>query len=217
MAILSRSEIHELLEPFYPEASDVLLSQLSDYLDLLIKWNARMNLTAIRDPAQIVRRHFGESLFAARNLPECVTLLDLGSGAGFPGLPIQLARPELHVMLAESQKKKATFLSEVVRSLGLQTEVWAARAETLPQDRRFDVVTLRAVDDPSVALNQAFSLVKKGGFVVHLTTSGAENGLPVPIPCTNDCRMIVYEASDGIVPRGTKRTLIDGLHRRLHS
>ena len=204
MAALSGSIIRRLLEPFYPDASDVLLSQLSDYLDLLMKWNARMNLTAIRDPGEIVRRHFGESLFAARNLPPCVTLLDLGSGAGFPGLPIQLARPELQIVLAESQNKKATFLREAVRALGLKTEVWGARAETLPADRRFDVVTLRAVDDPNVALGQAFSLVKTGGFVVHLTTSGHEDRPSLRIPGAFLGRMAIYESSAVIVPRGTQ-------------
>lgn len=194
MPVLSRLAIGSLLHPFYPDAPESLLFQLSDYLDLLIKWNARMNLTAIRDPEEIVRRHFGESLFAARHLPACETLLDLGSGAGFPGLPIQLARPGLAVVLAESQNKKATFLRETVRLLGLPTEVWSARAETLPAGRRFDVVTLRAVDDPNVAVAQAFSLVKRGGFVVHLTTSVQKTGATLLIPGSSTSRMAIYPA-----------------------
>ena len=131
MATLSAARIAELLHEYYPSPGDALLAQLSAYLDLLVKWNHRTNLTSIRDPEEIVRRHFGESLFVARHLPECETLLDLGSGAGFPGLPIQLVRPELRVTLAESQHKKASFLREAVRTLGLATEVWGARAEKL--------------------------------------------------------------------------------------
>lgn len=203
MAVLAESLIGRLIEPCYPDASEKLLLQLSDYLDLLMKWNARMNLTSIRDPQEIVRRHFGESLFAAKNLPTCVTLLDLGSGAGFPGLPIQLAKPELRVVLAESQNKKAIFLREAVRLLRLPTEVWAARTEMLPKSRRFDVVTLRAVDDPNVALGQAFSLVKQGGFVVHLTTSLSQMSTAVPIPGTSAGRLIIYPSNTMIVPRGT--------------
>ena len=134
---------------------------MATYLDLLMRWNARTNLTAIREPEEIVRRHFGESLFAAANLGEPVpdTLLDLGSGAGFPGLPIALAHPDLPVTLAESQNKKSTFLREAVRTLGLNNvEVWAGRAEALPATRRFHTVALRAVDDMAAALAAAAPL-----------------------------------------------------------
>jgi len=168
---LAPARIAELLTPYFPDPDDNLLAQLSTYLDLLVKWNARTNLTAVRDPEQMVRRHFGESLFTARHLPPCQTLLDLGSGAGFPGLPIQLALPNLKVTLAESQNKKASFLREVVRTLNLPTEVWAARVETMPATRTFDVVTLRAVDNPETALKLARSLLKSGGTIAHLTTT----------------------------------------------
>jgi 16S rRNA (guanine527-N7)-methyltransferase len=96
------------------------------------------------------------------------TVLDLGSGAGFPGLPIQLLLPEVRVTLAESQNKKASFLREVVRTLGLrQTEVWAGRAEDLPAEQRFEAVTLRAVDRMEVALEVARGRVVKGGWLVR--------------------------------------------------
>src|ERR1700723_3085155 len=123
MPALTESAIASLLTPYLPEIPPNLTAQLSTYLDLLLKWNARTNLTAIRDPEEIVRRHFGESLFTAVHLPAAQTLLDFGSGAGFPGLPIALLRSELHVTLAESQNKKATFLREAVRTLALQTEI----------------------------------------------------------------------------------------------
>jgi 16S rRNA (guanine527-N7)-methyltransferase len=154
---VTSDQIAALLAPYllHP-APDPLYGQLSLYLDLLLKWNARTNLTAIRDPEEIVRRHFGESLFAARYLdPAATTLLDLGSGAGFPGLPIALLRPEITVTLAESQNKKATFLREVVRTLGLPVEIWAARAETMPDSRQFHTVTLRAVDNMAAAIAAA--------------------------------------------------------------
>lgn len=156
MATLSESAIADLLAPYLDSVPRHLYVQLSGYLDLLLKWNARTNLTAIREPEEIVRRHFGESLFAARHLAaDTATLLDLGSGAGFPGLPIALLRSEIQVTLAESQNKKATFLREVVRTLELNTEVWAARAESLPSERRFHTVSLRAVDNMAVALAAA--------------------------------------------------------------
>lgn len=159
MPTLSESTIAELLEPYLPsaEAKPGLYGQLSGYLDLLLKWNARTNLTAVREPEEIVRRHFGESLFAARHLgPECATVLDLGSGAGFPGLPIALFHHKVSVTLAESQNKKATFLREAVRTLGLaNVEVWSQRAEAMPPERQFHTVTLRAVDNMEAALAAA--------------------------------------------------------------
>lgn len=155
--MLSPAQIADLLAPYRPadaEWSD-LYPHLATYLDLLLKWNARTNLTAIRDPEQIVRRHFGESLFAAQHIGRTNSLLDLGSGAGFPGVPIQLLRPEIAVTLAESQSKKAAFLHELVRTLNLRSEVWPRRAELLSADRTFDIVTLRAVDAMPTAIAEA--------------------------------------------------------------
>jgi len=182
MATLTPQKIAQLLEDYYSAPSDWLVDQLSTYLDLLLKWNARTNLTSIRDPEEIVRRHFGESLFVASHLPACATLLDLGSGAGFPGLPIQLAVPTLRVTLAESQNKKASFLREVVRTLGLSTVVWADRVENMPSERLFDVVALRAVDNPAIALDLARGRLVPGGLIAHLTSGGVEDGAILAVP-----------------------------------
>ena len=182
MAAVTLERMAALLRVYYPEPTPLLLEQLSTYLDLLLRWNARTNLTAIREPEEIVRRHFGESLFVAVNLPACSTLLDLGSGAGFPGLPIQLARPELRVTLAESQNKKASFLREVVRTLGLATEVWADRVERMPDERVFDVVALRAVDNPAIALQLALQRIGERGLVAHLTSSPEVEGVTMALP-----------------------------------
>jgi 16S rRNA (guanine527-N7)-methyltransferase len=185
MPILSEAEIASLLTPYLPEPPAPILLQLSTYLDLLLKWNARTNLTAIRDPEEIVRRHFGESLFAARHLtPATPTLLDFGSGAGFPGLPIALLRPEIAVTLAESQNKKATFLREAIRTLNLPTEVWSQRVESMPFARQFHTVTLRAVDDFKTALPAATSRIIPGGQLVLLTTKAniSSDGRSIPLP-----------------------------------
>ena len=189
MPTLPESRIAALLAPYLGDAASPpeLLPQLSIYLDLLLRWNERTNLTAIREPEEIVRRHFGESLFTgvplAPLLPAEGTLLDFGSGAGFPGLPIQLLLPTLRVTLAESQGKKASFLREVVRTLGLETEVWAGRVEDLPASRRFSAVTLRAVDRMDQALLCARPRVAPGGWLALLTTGPATPGaLRVPVP-----------------------------------
>src|ERR1700744_1215905 len=112
MAALSNETIRGLLEPYVaPFGSirlpDHLIEQVSQSLDLLIRWNTRVSLTAIRRPEEIVERHFGESFFTAGHLAPRLSagseLLDYGSGPGFPGLPIQVLLPELRVTVAESQ------------------------------------------------------------------------------------------------------------------
>jgi 16S rRNA (guanine527-N7)-methyltransferase len=192
---LSEDRIAALLQPYLATAPNATLyTQLSAYLDLLLRWNARTNLTAIRDPEEIVRRHFGESLFAAAHfaplLSPKATLLDFGSGAGFPGLPIQLLLPNLRVTLAESQGKKAAFLREAIRILGLGAEVWAARVEIMPPDRRFDAVSMRAVDKMEIALSEARARVATGGLLIVLGGRGLADELPnaqsVPVPEATD-------------------------------
>ena len=164
------SSIAQLLRPFTSEAElpPTLLEHLRLYLELLLKWNARVNLTAIRDPEQIVARHFGESLFAARLLfpqppdTEGLTLADVGSGAGFPGIPIKLWASRIELTLIESQNKKATFLREVLRTLELgRVEVIGGRAEQW--EHTADTITLRAVEKFDHSLQIAAGLVKPGG------------------------------------------------------
>jgi len=155
-------ELARLLTAFVgrPLSSDQL-QKLQAYLDLLLKWNAKINLTAVRNPEDIIRRHFGESLFAGeqRALKASSTLTDVGSGAGFPGLPIKILAPHLEVSLVESQQKKATFLREVIRALELQNvSVYAGRAEELK--RKSQIVTMRAVEKFESALPTAASLVQ---------------------------------------------------------
>jgi 16S rRNA (guanine527-N7)-methyltransferase len=215
MPTLSEPVIADLLAPYLPDLPAALLPKFSAYLNLLLKWNARTNLTAIRDPEEIVRRHFGESLFAASHLPlesdseepnektdhrnpeasgtGAVTLLDLGSGAGFPGLPIALLRPGVQVTLAESQNKKAAFLREAVRTLGVpNAEVWAGRAEALPAGRQFRGVTLRAVDNMEAALAAATARIVPGGFLALLTTVQQVPGDGRSIPLPNSQTGILY-------------------------
>jgi 16S rRNA (guanine527-N7)-methyltransferase len=178
---MDAARIGELLRPFLEEGSvpetvlsESQLSRISIYLDTLLRWNARINLTAIRDPEEIVTRHFGESLFAARHLfPDMrgtAHVIDLGSGAGFPGLPIKLWAMDIHLTLIESNHKKATFLREVIRALKLEnTEVFAGRAETFLESG--DVVTLRAVENFESVLRIATALTRPNGKIALLIST----------------------------------------------
>ena len=190
------------------------LNHISTYIDILLRWNARINLTAIRDPEEIVTRHFGESLFAARHLfpkvypvtssvppvpalseaegssmlkdfdlpDDQILLADLGSGAGFPGLPIKLWAPHISLTLIESNQKKATFLREVTRALTLtDVDIQNARAETLPPST-FDVVTLRAVERFAIALPAAASLLAPRGRLALLISSSQLKSINTTLP-----------------------------------
>ena len=172
---MSGGEIQALLLTEMGLAVEPLLAEaLARYLALLVRWNERTNLSAIRDSRQMVLRHFGESLQCAWAVPAGVTtLLDYGSGAGFPGAVCALARPELAVTLAESQGKKAAFLQELCRSLPISARVHAARVEAIPAGRRFDAVTLRAVDRMEEACVEAMGRVKPGGWLVVMTSRAA--------------------------------------------
>jgi 16S rRNA (guanine527-N7)-methyltransferase len=194
--------IAELLSPFL-EAGDerdyahTLLPQISTYIDILQRWNERINLTAIRDPEDIVTRHFGESFFAAKHLfplpsvPSAVKnvgveldgrLADVGSGAGFPGLPIKLWAPSMSMTLIESNHKKVAFLREVVRCLTLTNiDIQDARAETLPQ-ASFQVVTLRAVEHFTEILPVAAALLAPLGRLALLIGSDQSKKLSALLP-----------------------------------
>jgi 16S rRNA (guanine527-N7)-methyltransferase len=203
--MLDATRIAALLQPFVGDTpvSSELADQLQKYLELLLRWNARINLSAVRDPEQIVTRHFGESLFAARLLRDTGafsssigTLADVGSGAGFPGLPIKLLVPEIRLTLIESQNKKATFLREVIRTLDLQNaEVFWGRAEG--RNQQASVVTLRAVEKFEDAVSAAAHLVSSGGTLCLLIgtsqVAAAQRSLwskwefrdPAPIPLSD--------------------------------
>jgi len=215
---MDAARIAALLEPFLggdPIPANVA-AQLQVYLDLLLRWNARMNLTAVRDPEQVVTRHFGESLFAAHLLRDAgvfdspaasPTLADIGSGAGFPGIPIKLTVPKVDLTLIESQNKKATFLREVIRALGIpgarvfcgRAEIWHATAE---------VVTLRAVEKFEGALPLAAALVAEGGTLCLLIGVTQVQSVPealgaawqfksaVPIPQSNGRIVLMGRVTD---------------------
>jgi len=153
-----------------------LAGRFGAYTALLMRWNARMNLTAVRDAEGILSRHMAECVVFARLLPAGIdSLLDFGSGAGFPGIPVALCRPEIAVMLAESQGKKAAFLQEAVRTLGLTARVHHGRAEDLGE--QFGCVGLRAVDRMREALRMAAGLVRGGGCLAVLTTNSEREGV----------------------------------------
>ena len=180
MPAVSEGRIADLLAPYLaggPQLDERLLPQIGRYLDLLLLWNARINLTSIRDPETLLQRQVGESLFAARFVGDARSLLDFGSGGGIPGVPLQLAYPTLQVTLAESQGKKASFLREAVRHLGLPSEVWSSRVECKPANCLFDIVAMRAVDQTAAMLPVAQARVASGGRILRYVSERDEGAL----------------------------------------
>src|SRR5260370_18721711 len=142
--------IRRALGEFKLPAYDDQVLQIQQYIKILLLWNMKVNLTAIRDPLEILYRHFCESMYAARALAlETCRLADVGSGGGFPGLPLKIIRPGLRVFLVESNLKKATFLAEVIRELRLtDTQVLVRRYEELGEEvAPLDFVCSRALGE----------------------------------------------------------------------
>ena len=204
--LMPDNRLNQLLEKSgHPPLAPETAQKLTTYLTLLQKWNARTNLTAIRDEEGILSRHFLESILCAQTLPKSIqTLLDFGSGAGFPGIPIALMRVNLLVTLAESQNKKAAFLREAVRTLGLNTKVHSGRAEDLKE--RFDCITLRAVDKMKKAAPAAIDLLAPNGWLAILTTH--EEALTIQSQ-TSQSAKIDWEPLQPLPP-GSNRILLLG-------
>ena len=165
-----------------------------------------MNLTAIREPEEIVRRHFGESFFAASHILKVGVIrsvIDLGSGAGFPGVPFAMFAPEVAVTLIEANQKKATFLRELVFQLGLKNvSVFADRGEKYTE--KADVVTMRAVENFDDALPVGVNLVAApGGKVVLLI------GRSQIAPAEKLCNSLKWDDPISI-PESSSRTLLTG-------
>src|SRR5712691_13471955 len=147
---LSAETIQRALGEFNLTASAQQVRWIQQYIAMLLKWNEKISLTAIREPLEILYRHFCESMYAAVAVPlERGRLADVGSGGGFPGLPLKIIRPDLQVFLVESNIKKVTFLAEVIRELGLRgAQVLVSRYEELSEEvAPLDYVCSRALGE----------------------------------------------------------------------
>ena len=153
--------------------SDSAYRRLAEYVSLLYRWNSRMNLTAVRDPQALATLHLTECICTAQVLPPGIrTVLDFGSGAGLPGIPVAITRPDLQITLLEAQSKKAAFLREACRTLGLQNAtVLHGRAESIGATVTFDAVMLRAVEHMRQALHDAKARVTAPGWLILLTSA----------------------------------------------
>jgi 16S rRNA (guanine527-N7)-methyltransferase len=147
---LSEDTIRRAMQEFKIPVDEQQILLIQKYMQILRHWNEKLNLTAIRDPLEILYRHFCECMYAAVAVPgDFGRLADIGSGAGFPGIPLKIARPEIELFLVESNIKKGTFLAEAVRELELvNARVLISRYEELSEELApLDYVCSRAVGE----------------------------------------------------------------------
>ena len=146
---------------------DQIKIQFSSYLDLLVKWNKKINLTSEKTAQEILKRHIFDSLQYCRTVLPNDRIIDIGSGAGFPGIPLKIMYPNLNITLVESQRKRCSFLDVVIHQLNFKKIIIInERAEEISPANIVDVVILRAISDINSCLKLATRFLGKGGKVV---------------------------------------------------
>jgi 16S rRNA (guanine527-N7)-methyltransferase len=160
------------------------MDQFDLYFNLLVEWNEKMNLTSITEQKEVYLKHFYDSISAAFyfDFSKPLSICDVGAGAGFPSIPINICFPHLRISIVDSLQKRINFLSHLTKELGLQhVQLFHDRAETFGQKQEhresFDVVTARAVARLSVLSELCIPLVKKGGYFIAMKAAAAKEEL----------------------------------------
>ena len=160
-----------------PGLTSKMQQQFEDYMKLLLEWNEKINLTAITEEDDIILKHFTDSLTISQYIKEGKSIVDVGTGAGFPGIPVKIAREDIKVTLVDSLNKRILFLQDVIEKLELRNiETLHFRAEEFGQNKKyresFDIATSRAVANLSTLVEYLLPLVKVGGICICM--KGAE-------------------------------------------
>ena len=177
--------IRELIKKEIPNADDMLAQKLAKYYEMLVEWNGRMNLTAITDPEEVVKKHFADSLLPMELIPEGARCIDVGTGAGFPGIPLLIARGDISVVLLDSLQKRLSFLEAVTGELELsdRCRLVHARAEDAARmaehRERYDIALSRAVANTAVLLEYTVPFLKTGGTSLMYKGASAREELGV--------------------------------------
>ena len=174
-----KTSLKEKLEKININVNDTQVKKFYDYMNLLIKWNEKINLTAITEPEEIILKHFVDSLTIAKKIKTEDKIVDVGTGAGFPGIPLKIINSENKVVLIDSLNKRIKFLEEVIDKCYLKgIDVVHARVEDIGNDKnyreQFDVVTSRAVAKLNVLLEYMMPFVKLGGKCICLKGPNVE-------------------------------------------
>ena len=192
------------------------ISKFEKYLDLLLEWNEKFNLTAITDKDEIEEKHFYDSIAVIKFFDlKNKSLLDVGSGAGFPGIPLAIVEPTCKITLLESNGKRITFLKEVVKELDLtNVEIIQGRAEELGAREKYDVVTARAVKELNILLELCFYLVKVNGFFVAYKSSGVDEEISNAKKAFKALQIDEYKKFDYFLPKSKNSRVFLGILKK---
>lgn len=190
------------------ELTDVMETQLQTYCDYLREENEKYNLTAITEPSEVYVKHFADSMLGSVAIAENATLCDIGSGAGFPSLPLKIARPDINVTLVDSLEKRINFTKTLCAKLNISAEFYHDRAEDFAKNHseQYDVATARAVAALPILLEYVAQIVKVDGIVLAYKTdeSELENA-------TTACKLLGLKFEKSykfVLPDGSNRCLL---------
>ena len=200
----------EVLKASMPELTGEQTEAFIKYYKMLVMWNRRLNLTRITDPVEVAEKHFADSVLGSPLIPEGARVVDVGTGAGFPGIPLKIVRPDITLVMVDSLGKRVNFLNELVKELGIEAEAIHARAEDAARDGRlragFDIALSRAVAPMNVLTELTVPFVKVGGASLMYKGSGARDEIET---AANALKVLSVkaEAVDFDVPWGA-RTIV---------
>lgn len=168
-----KEELKKYLIELNIELKEKQINQLYDYMNLLIEWNKKINLTAIIEPKEIILKHFVDSLTISKYINEKSTLIDIGTGAGFPGIPLKILRDNINITLVDSLNKRIKFLDEVIEKLNLDNiKTVHGRAEEIGRNieyrEKFDYATSRAVANIATLSEYLIPLINKNGKCIYM-------------------------------------------------
>jgi len=195
------------------DLTDTQIALFEAYREILLLWNSKMNLVSLQSEVDLPVRHFIDSLTLLPYLPAVpVTVLDIGSGAGFPSIPVKIVRKDLHMTLLEASRKKCSFLQEVVRKLGLQgVSVMNGRLEELlkrDQKPSFDLIVSRATLKLPDLVEKGLPLLKEGGFLAAMKGPGLGEETAALDSLKNKCFRIVGNDSFTLPITGDHRNIV---------
>lgn len=196
------------------QLNDIQKNQFQKYYELLIEWNEKMNLTAITAPDEVAIKHFYDSItfFFHTDIKECGKLIDVGTGAGFPGIPLKIFRPDIKLTLLDSLNKRLVFLQEVCDNLGLDAEIIHKRAEDGGRDKnlreKFDVATSRAVANMNTLSEYLMPFVKVKGNMVAMKGKNGGEELNNAMGAIKTLNGNVVKCDEFTLPNGDERTII---------
>ena len=205
-----RSAANALGVELFPAQTDAF----QKYMKLLLTWNQKMNLTAITEPREIVIKHFADSLtiLSSLEVPNGARVLDVGTGAGFPGIPLKIAKEGIELTLLDSQQKRLDFLQEVCEKIRIRAELVHARAEEVARDKKmrmkFDLVTARAVAPLNILCEYCMPFVKKGGYFVAMKGPAAQEEIEQAERAIRELGCVLQNAKELSLLDGSKRTLV---------